>query len=60
MSMCEINPKHKALFRLEAYTSDPNISAEQFEVAIAERLLKAEMELNKDSRFRFHVHDWEA
>lgn len=55
--MCEINPKHKAFFRLEAYTSDPFISADTFVTNVMERLLTAERELNKDGRFRFHIHE---
>lgn len=53
--MCEINPKHKAFFRLEAFTSVPMTEAE-FAQAIAEKLVAVEVQLNKDARFRFHVH----
>jgi hypothetical protein len=29
IDMCEINPKHKKFFRLEAFTSDSKMSAEE-------------------------------
>ncbi len=55
--MCEINPKHKRFFRLEVYTSNPNISQQDFEAQIMQKLLDTEMKLNEDGRFRFHIHD---
>lgn len=54
--MCEINPKHAAYFRLEAFTSDPNMSTEEFTRGVMARLLQVEMQLNADGRFRFHIH----
>jgi hypothetical protein len=57
--MCEINPTHKAFFRLEAFTSNSKMTAEEFEAEIAQRLLEAEMKLNEDGRFRFHIHNEE-
>lgn len=55
--MCEINPKHTLIFRLEAYTSDPRMTKAEFERAVVEKLMKTEMELNKDMQFRFHIHE---
>jgi hypothetical protein len=54
--MCEINPKHAAYFRLEAFTSNPDMTAEQFTHQVMERLLQVEQQLNADGRFRFHIH----
>lgn len=54
--MCEINPKHKAFFRLEAFTSH-DMTEDQFMEAVSAKLLAAEMVLNEDGRFRFHIHD---
>lgn len=54
--MCEIKPKHKAFFRLEAFTSG-EMTAEEFTAAVVNKILAAEMELNKDGRFRFHIHE---
>ena len=54
--MCEINPAHKAFFRLEAFTSDPNMTAERFTNEVMRRLLDVEQILNADGRFRFHIH----
>lgn len=55
--MCEINPKHSAEFKLEVFTSNPDITREQFERQVLERVLEAEMKLNADGQFRFHVHE---
>jgi len=54
--MCEINPKHKMFFRLEAFTSSPDMTAEEFITEVAIKLLAVEIELNRDMRFRFHIH----
>ncbi|MGD9631408.1 MAG: hypothetical protein AB7V18_19385 [Pyrinomonadaceae bacterium] len=54
--MCEINPKHSAYFRLEAFTSH-NITREEFDRQVAERLMAAEQALNADGAFRFHIHE---
>lgn len=54
--MCEINPKHSAFFRIEAFTSDAHMSKAIFYGEVLHRLLEMEMELNKDGRFRFHIH----
>lgn len=53
--MCEINPKHKAFFRLEAFTSH-DMTEQQFTTEVMERLLNVELKLNADGRFRFHIH----
>lgn len=57
--MCEINAKHKRFFRLEVFTSNPSVSAEEFEAVVAERLLAAEMQLNGDGVIRAHIHEEE-
>lgn len=57
LAVCEINPKHQMHFHLEAFTSDPNISVEDFVKGVLERVFKAEMALNADGKFRFHIHD---
>jgi len=57
--MCEINPKHSAFFRLEAFTSNPNTTKEDFDKEIRDRLLEFEMKLNSDGKFRFHIHEVE-
>lgn len=54
--MCEINPKHKALFILEVFTT-ANMTREQFDVEVVERLLEVEQHLNASGRFRFHIHE---
>jgi len=53
--MCEINPKHKAFFRLEAFTSH-DMTEDQFVEAVMTKLLTIEQKLNEDGRFRFHIH----
>ena len=55
--MCEIYPKHAAFFRLEAFTSNPNMSRDEFDNEVLKRVLKVEQQLNADGRFRFHIHD---
>lgn len=54
--MCEINPKHSAFFRLEAFTSH-DMTATQFIAEVMDRLIKVEQDLNADGRFRFHIHE---
>lgn len=58
--MCEINPKHSMFFDLEVFTSNPNITKEEFEYNVLSRLLEAEMQLNADGKFRFHIHQKET
>ena len=56
--MCEINPKHTLIFRLEVYTSNPTMTKEEFLQLVAERLIQAEQDLNKDGKIRVHIHSW--
>lgn len=58
--MCEINPAHSAFFRLEAFTSHRDMTQEQFTHEVMTRLLEAEIKLNEDGRFRFHIHGEES
>jgi hypothetical protein len=55
--MCEINPKHTKILRLEFFTSHPTMTKEQFEKIVAQHCVKAEMDINKDMRIRCHVHE---
>lgn len=55
--MCEINPKHTQIFRLEAFTSNYKTTREEFDREVRERLLEAEIRLNADGKFRFHIHE---
>jgi hypothetical protein len=55
--MCEINPTHAAYFKLEAFTSNPKMTREEFDQQVAQKLLEVEMKLNEDGKFRFHIHD---
>lgn len=54
--MCEINPKHSAFFRLEAFTSH-DMSEGEFVNEVAKRLFNVEQQLNADGHFRFHIHE---
>lgn len=56
--MCEINPKHKKFYRLEAFTSH-DMTEYEFEYAVAMKLVSIENQLNEDGRFRFHIHESE-
>lgn len=58
--MCEINPRHTKILRLEFFTSAPNMSAEEFEQIVAEKCLNMEMLANEDGRIRCHVHEQES
>lgn len=55
--MCEINPKHKKIMRLEFFTSNPNTTQEEFEQLVAEKALAMEMLANMDGQLRCHVHE---
>lgn len=57
--MCEINPKHSMYLRLEAFTSNPEMSREEFERKVIQKLLDMETKLNEDGNFRFHIHELE-
>ena len=56
--MCEINPKHTKIFRLEFFTS-LNMTKEEFEELVIEHALEMESVANKDARIRCHVHEVE-
>lgn len=58
--MCEINPKHALYFQLEAFTSHPDMTKEEFETEVPRLILEAEMRLNATGRFRFHIHPLEG
>ena len=57
--MCEINPQYKKILKLEFFTSDRNMSYEEFEKIVASHALEMEMEANNDMRIRCHVHEME-
>jgi hypothetical protein len=54
--MCEINPKRSAYFTLEFFTSQ-DMTRDDWNQLVYERLLMLEQELNKDGRVRVHVHE---
>ena len=58
--MCEINPKHTRIFRLEAFTSHPDMTRDEFDAEVLKKVLDVEQVLNLDGRFRFHVHEMES
>ncbi len=55
--MCAINPRFKKRIVLDVYTSDPNMSKEEFDQLILEKSFATEVELNSDGRLRWHVKD---
>jgi hypothetical protein len=62
--MCEINGAYRRVYRLEVFSAPLSVvngvqkfSEEDFIKQISEKLVLAEMELNKDGRFRFHIHE---
>lgn len=55
--MCEINPRHTMIFRMEFFTSDPNISAENFQQLVAGMALGMEMKANESGMIRCHIHE---
>ena len=57
--MCEINPRHTKIFRLEFFTSNPNATKEEFEQMVMERALQMEMMANADGQLRCHIHEVE-
>lgn len=57
--MCEINPKHTLIMRLEVFTLHPTMTHEEFVARAMDKLLRAEILLNADGRFRFHIHEQE-
>lgn len=57
--MCELNPKHTKILRLEFFTSHPKMTKEEFEKIILDKCLEMEMKANEDGRIRCHVHEME-
>jgi hypothetical protein len=55
--MCEINPKHTKIFRLEFFTSNSSMTEEEFEAIVLEHALTMEQSANSDMRIRCHIHD---
>lgn len=55
--MCAINPKHQHHFTLSVYTSDGNISEENFKAFVCHKVLEMEVTLNEDTRLRWHVKE---
>lgn len=56
--MCEINPKHTKILRLEFYTSH-DMTEEEFLAIVMPKALEMEMHANEDGRVRCHVHEVE-
>jgi hypothetical protein len=55
--MCEINPKHTKILRLEFFTSSPDMSEEEFLQIVANHAMVMEMKANEDMRIRCHIHE---
>lgn len=55
--MCEINPKHTKILRLEFFTSHPSMTKEQFENRIATIVLETEIGINERGDIRCHIHE---
>lgn len=53
--MCAINPIRQKHFKLSVYTSDRNISKEDFDNLVTEIVLRLEMKLNERGNLRWHV-----
>ena len=54
--MCAINPTHKKRFILDVYTSR-KFSEEEWNQIVIEAALKAEIDLNRDARLRWHLKE---
>jgi hypothetical protein len=54
--MCEINPKHAKIFRLEFFTSHSMLDKE-FERITAETAIEMEILANSNSKLRCHIHE---
>jgi len=54
--MCELNPKRKAIYRLEFWTSH-ELTQEQFIMQVVPRLLMLEEVFKKEGKVRVHVHE---
>jgi hypothetical protein len=57
--MCEINPAHKQIFRLEFFTSNPYMTEARWRELVLERLLELEQAFNKTGEIRVHIHEVE-
>lgn len=55
--MCAINPVHKKRIILDVYTSDKNMSEEEFTSMVLEKCFQTEMRLNEDHRLRWHIKE---
>jgi hypothetical protein len=55
--MCEINPRHTKILRLEFFTSAPQMTEEEFLDIVARICLAMEMSANSDGRIRCHIHE---
>ena len=55
--MCAINPKHKDNYILRVYTSHPTMTKEEFDKLVLEKLTELEVQLNNDTRLRWHVEE---
>lgn len=53
--MCEINPKRKEYYQLEFFTSH-DITDDEWNKIVIEKLLELEQAFNSDGRVRVHVH----
>lgn len=54
--MCEINPRHTKILRLEFFTSH-DMTPEQFENRVAHVVLEQEQLANMDGSIRCHIHE---
>lgn len=57
--MCEINPTHTIVLRLEFFTSHPTMTEDEFQKIVVEHALRMEMSANDDFRIRCHIHSEE-
>lgn len=51
---------HKKRLILDVFTSSPTMTAAEFEKLVEEKLMHAELDLNRDGRLRWHVKDVEV
>lgn len=58
--MCAINPKHKKRIIFNFYTSDPNMTKEEFDHLVIKHCLETEIDMNSGNyqgNFRVHVKE---
>lgn len=55
--MCAINPTHKKRLILDVYTSNPNITEDEFISAVLQYSLAAEQEMNSCTELRWHIKE---